>query len=119
MLPKVIARRIRFHHAGAIRAFGSSYTCVTTVKGGEVPCLCAVAGDWVYAQACSIENPCPPDVISVNGNAVRDRILVVNHPHVTGGLAVGVGLGVDVELGPGLVVGVGVGVDVASGMRKA
>src|SRR5207248_1765452 len=41
---------------------------------------CAIAENWVGTKPGALESPCAPHVVGVDGDAIRDSVLVVDQP---------------------------------------
>ena len=80
MLPKVVARCIRFHETAAIGAFRGSDTGVAADEGRKGPCRRAVARDRVYGQTRTAKSPGAPHIIGVDRYAIGNSCLIVVMP---------------------------------------
>ena len=77
---EVGSRRIRLHVSHAIGALGRRDPRAAATERRKLKIGCAVAANRVSTQPGALKSPCAPHFISVDRDAIRDGVLVVDLP---------------------------------------
>ena len=80
MDPEIVSRGIRLHESHAIGALCGSDARVAATEGRKLKIGCAIAENRVGTQPGTLKSPRAPHFISVDGDSIRDGVLVIDLP---------------------------------------